>query len=158
MEAGHRVTAARVFAGTAVAMAAAVFGLVPLRVDRHQQIQVLLAAIAQRSDEPHVAAYGRLEPSWVFYGGRPIKPLRDGPPEAGDAVPAPSPAEFFGAAGDRFIIAPDGRWDELRQQLPPEAAVLAACPLLFRDEQLLLIGRAAVTPGIAARTRTRGAG
>jgi len=138
--------AARTFAITAVAFTTAIFGWAVFRVDRHQQNQVLLAAIDRAGGHPQVGAFGRLEPTWVFYGGRPIAELTLDPAVAaapnGPWKPKSRPLapDFFGTGQDRFIITTDRRWDELRAALPPQAAVLAECPLFLRRERLLLIG------------------
>ena len=94
-----------------------------------------------------------MEPTWIFYGGRPIDELTldaDALRATGPWKPKPRPpaAEFFGQGQDRFIITTDRRWNQLRAALPPQAAVLAECPLFLRRERLLLVG---VAPP-AART------
>lgn len=139
--------AAGTFATAAVLFTTSLFAVAAARVDRHQQNDRLLAAIDGRGGEPRVGAFGCLEPSWVFYGGRPIQELSaDKPAETArrDAgtVPTRSPAaEFFGDGADRYIITTDRHWPTLQPLLPPTATVLAECPRLFRRDQLLLIGR-----------------
>ena len=146
------LAAARTFAVTAVAFTTAMFGWAVLRVDRHQQNQRLLAEIDRAGGNPQVGAFGRLEPTWVFYGGRPIDELTLDPAVAtaptGPWKPKRRPlaADFFGAGRDRFIITSDRHWDRLRAWLPPQAAVLAECPLFLRRERLLLIGVAPQLP------------
>lgn len=139
--------AAWTVAATAVAFTTALFGWAAERVDRHQQNQVLLAAIDRAGGNPRVGALGRLEPSWIFYGGRPIDELTlDSPgteqPSAGPWRPKPRlpAAEFFSQGQDRFIITTDRRWNQLRAALPPDATILAECPLFLRRERLLLVG------------------
>jgi 4-amino-4-deoxy-L-arabinose transferase-like glycosyltransferase len=150
---GQRVPqAAWTFAATAVAFTTAVFSWAAVRVDRHQQNQVLLAAINRAGGSPRVGAYGRLEPTWIFYGGRPIDELTldspgTEPTQTGTWKPRPRlpAAEFFSHGRDRFIITTDRRWDQLRAVLPPAASILAECPLFLRRERLLLVGVA--SPG-----------
>ncbi len=143
---GRHREAARVFATAAVVFATTLFGFCLLRVDRHQQYGVLLEAITRRSDAPKVASYRILEPTWVFYGGRPIAQLaQDSVPAARvhrqDAMPAD---HFFGDGRDRFIITTEAAWEkELRDSLPAHAAVIAECPRFLKKGRLLLIGRAA---------------
>lgn len=143
---------------TAVAFTTALFGWAAMRVDRHQQNHVLWAAINRAGGTPRIGAFGRLEPTWIFYGGRPIEELRlDAPlPESSRAgtwkpKPCPPAAEFFGLGQDRFIITTDRCWDQLRAVLPPQAAVLAECPLFLRRERLLLVG---TSPPAAQTART----
>lgn len=138
--------AARAIGMTAVGFAVAVFGWAVPRVDRHQQNHALLAAIDRAGGHPRVGAFGRLEPTWVYYGGRPIDELTLDPAEAardpGRWGPKRRPlaGEFFGQGKDRYIITTDRHWPQLRAALPPTATVLAISPLFLRREQLLLIG------------------
>ena len=144
--------AAVVVAVTAAAFVTALFGWAVLRVDRHQENHQLLAVIDRAGGNPRVGAFGRLEPTWVFYGGRPIEELTLDPAEAarnrGPWGPKPRPlaADFFGTGRGRFIITTDRHWERLRPALPPQASVLAECPLFLRRERLLLIGAAPGSP------------
>jgi len=147
--------AAWAVAVTAVTFTTALFGWAAARVDRHQQNHLLLAAIERAGGNPRVGAFGRLEPTWIFYGGRPIDELTldagDGE-EAGASPwkpkPRPLAAEFFGQGQDRFIITTDRRWNQLQAALPPQAAIVAECPLFLRRETLLLVG---VAPRVTRR-------
>ena len=67
--------AAYVFAASALLFTTLLFSGVAERVDRHQQNNVLLDAIAARGTNSQVVSYGLLEPSWIFYGQRPIDEL-----------------------------------------------------------------------------------
>ena len=67
--------------------------------------------------------------------------------------PRPLASDFFGPGQDRFIITTDRSWDQLRGALPPQAAVLAECPLFLRRERLLLIGVAPRTAQTAQSPR-----
>jgi 4-amino-4-deoxy-L-arabinose transferase-like glycosyltransferase len=138
--------AAWTVAVTAAAFGTTMFGWAVLRVDRHQQNHLLLAMIDRAGGNSRVGAFGRLEPTWVFYGDRPIDELTLDPAQAardhGPWGPKPRPlaADFFGQGADRFIITTDRHWDRLRSAPPSNATVLADCPLFLRRERLLLIG------------------
>jgi 4-amino-4-deoxy-L-arabinose transferase-like glycosyltransferase len=119
-------------ASAAVVFVTAGFGFAMPRVDRHQQMHLLLAAIERTGGSPRVGAYGRLEPTWIFYRGRPIVELGE--------RPRPDPATFFKDGKDTYIITTDRHWDHLRPTLPHEASVLADYPLFLRRERLLLVG------------------
>jgi hypothetical protein len=164
----ERIQAACVsFAVTAVAFTTALFGFAVLRVDHHQQIHTLLAAIDSRAESPRVGAYGRLEPTWIFYGGRPIDMLHLPDPEradqdvvpvasgTGNRIPNPRPSldvvDFFRDGTDRFIITTDHHWEQLRDALPSDAEVLHQCPLFLKENDLLLIGRASDDARLATR-------
>jgi 4-amino-4-deoxy-L-arabinose transferase-like glycosyltransferase len=71
----HRRAAATVVAVTSLAFVTSVFGLALPRVDRYQENHVLLDAIERSGGESRVGAFGVLEPTWVFYGRRPITEL-----------------------------------------------------------------------------------
>jgi hypothetical protein len=145
---GQRVPqAAWTVAATAVAFTTAVFSWAAVRVDRHQQNQVLLAAINRAVGSPRVGAYGRLEPTWIFYGGRPIDELTldaSGTESSQTGTWKPRPrlpaAEFFSQGRDCLIITTDRRWTQLRAVLPQDATIVAECPLFLRRERLLLVG------------------
>src|SRR5262249_52517904 len=64
---------------TAIAFAIMIFAVGVDRIDRHQTNHTLLGAIFSRSSQPQIASYSILEPSWVFYGGRPIHEFADDP-------------------------------------------------------------------------------
>jgi len=161
IETGRVRTAGTVFAAMAVAFATGLFGFAVNRVDRHQQNHVLLAAIEQSSESPRVGAFGRLEPTWVYYGGRPIDELtlnasdRTSTNRSGwKPKPRPNAGDFFGNGEDRFIITTDRHWQQLRPALPTQATVLAECPLFLKDDRLLLIGAKPPAPQTANRDET----
>jgi 4-amino-4-deoxy-L-arabinose transferase-like glycosyltransferase len=159
----RRPAAALTLAGTAISFVALLFGWALPRVDRHQQNQRLLAAIDQLGQQPRVGAFGALEPTWIFYGGRPIDELTTGADPRNAArggrwtpKPWPEAAQFYGDGHDRFIITTDRHWPALRERLPAGAAVLAQCPRFLRSGNLLLIGREpAVARGDAPDSRHR---
>ena len=98
------LAAARTVAVTAVVFTTAMFGWAVLRVDRHQQNQLLLTMIERAGGNPRIGAFGRLEPTWVFYGGRSIDELTLDPAVAAAATgpwkpkPRPLAPDFFGRA------------------------------------------------------------
>ena len=79
-ERGRTSAAAITFVVAATLFTTALFGYGTRRVDRHQQNHVLLEAISRRSASPQVGAFGCLEPSWTFYGARPVRELTFGGP------------------------------------------------------------------------------
>lgn len=164
----RRAAAAVSFAVAAVALTTSLLGLAAWRVDRHQQYPQLLAALEKLQGDPQIGAYGWLEPSFLFYAGRPIQDLdlageRTASPRGPwDPRPCPSPQVFFGDGTDRYIVTTERAWEVLQPLLPPQAVVLAQCPLLFKRDRLLLVGRAAgpdaPTPGASAKRQIPGAG
>jgi 4-amino-4-deoxy-L-arabinose transferase-like glycosyltransferase len=144
----RRQAAAMSFTAMAALFTVTLCGFVAQRIDRHQHNHRLLAAIDRHGRNPRIGAFGCLEPTWIFYGRRPVQELAVGQ-SASSALPAAG--EFFGDGEDRFIITTDRQWPTLRERLPTTAAVLAECPFLFRSERLLLVGRARPLPSVAAR-------
>jgi hypothetical protein len=75
--------AATVVALTSLAFTTSLFGVALSRVDRHQQNHTLLAAIQRTGGNPQVGSFRVLEPTWVFYGRRPITELATELPATG---------------------------------------------------------------------------
>ncbi len=59
---------------TAVAFVATLVAFVPAEIGRHRKDSQLFSEIGQH-DGP-VVAFGHLEPSWIFYGGKPIREFK----------------------------------------------------------------------------------
>jgi len=135
------------FASLSVVFTTLLLGFVAARVDHHQENHVLLATIDAGDDSPRVGAFGRLEPTWIFYGGRPIDMLVLETPvspttKRGEWSPKPQldAAAFFGDGRNRFIFTTDHFWPRLQEALPPQATIVAECPLFLKDDRLLLVG------------------
>lgn len=130
----HRAACAMV--ATSMSFVLALFAVAVPSVDRHQQNHLVLQAIQQAGGNPQVGAFGLLEPSWVFYGGRPIVELT-----APDRKPHPNVREFYGTGEDRFLLTTDRHWEHLKRKLPDNAGIVAECALFLKKDRLLLIGR-----------------
>jgi hypothetical protein len=160
LETERRRAAAVTFAVTALTFVTSLFGWAAMRVSRHQENQTLLAAIAARGGDPQVGAIGNLEPSLIFYGQRPIQALEPAPAPSQslrhpwDPRPSRGVREFFDAGRDHYIITTEDEWRWLQGLLPPTATILAECPILFKKEHLLLIGRADEAAPAAERDKT----
>ncbi|MBW3599503.1 MAG: glycosyltransferase family 39 protein [Planctomycetes bacterium] len=133
MERGRVAAAARVFAAAAVLFTTTIFGYGAMRADRHQHSDLLLAAIALESDEPQLAAYGCLEPSWVFYAGRPIREI--------DRTQLTDHEAGVLAGEDAFVITTRRRLGEIAADLPPHTYLVAEAPYFMKDEQLVVLSR-----------------
>jgi len=140
-ETQRTAAAARAMAATAVVLLVGLFAVVSVRVDRHQQSGVLLGEIAARSPNPRIAAFGCLEPSWVFYAGRPIREFSHR--QAADM------AEFL-AAPHSYVITRQRDLGRLEAELSGDLAVLARVPYFLRSGDLVLVGSAAAAPRLAA--------
>jgi 4-amino-4-deoxy-L-arabinose transferase-like glycosyltransferase len=131
---GKRRTATVSFAASAVLLAVTLLAGVAQRVDRHQRLHVLLKEVAQRSDDPQLAAVICLEPSWVFYHNHNIPVL---PQQDGEEV-----HRFFNADGDRFLIVVEPYLEQLEDDLPPGVEELARAPYFLQGMDLVLLGTA----------------
>jgi hypothetical protein len=139
-------------AGAATAFATLLFAVGADRVDRHQLSHRLLNAIDRHSAHPRVAAYACLEPSWVFYGGRPIDEIT-----AGNAGPTHSPlvsmnnrwlpkspvtaADVAARGAEAVVITTERQLAAARQLLPQDFQVLETAPLFLKNDRLVLLGR-----------------
>jgi 4-amino-4-deoxy-L-arabinose transferase-like glycosyltransferase len=124
--------AAGVFAATATAFATLLFALGAQEVDRHQTANVILDAVQASSHDPRIASYKILEPSWVFYGGRPIAEL---------PAQANSVAIYLVSGPQPFVITTASRLPELQSSLPPDVTILARTRRFLKNDELVLLGR-----------------
>ncbi len=145
-ERGRTQAAMRVFAVGAVGFTTISLGYVLERVDRHQHSDVLLRAIADRSDQPQIITYGCLEPSWVFYVEHPMRQLNY--KKLLERKP-----EIFAAGDDAFLITTTHLLGEVKDELPDDMRIIAEAPYFLRDRKLVVLGR---TPTTTARAPTPG--
>lgn len=140
-------------AGGATAFATLAFAVGAARVDRHQMNHRLLNAIQEQSSRPRVAAFGCLEPSWVFYGGRSIDEVTEGivgpthlPHVARNGRWLPKPpiriADLLASEDAPFIITTRAQIDTVQNLLPPDFRILQTVPLFLKNDELVLFGRA----------------
>jgi 4-amino-4-deoxy-L-arabinose transferase-like glycosyltransferase len=115
--------------GSGLLFSLLLFGLGPAAADRHQQSHLLLGVL--RDSEPEeIAAWRCLEPSWVFYLGRPIRELE----EWRDAV------EFVSHDHRTLIIRAED-YPNLAGHLPAGVEILGESPRFLREDTLLTLGR-----------------
>jgi len=98
----------------------------------------IAAAIRANPPDRAVAAYKILEPTWVFYGGRPIQELKP-TPEANYSQRA---GEFFLANPEGLLIAKRSQYHEIAPYIPADIVVVAQTPQFLKDDFLLVLGRA----------------
>ena len=94
-------------AGTAIAINLAAFAWGTTRVGRHQECFRLLAPIQDKQQSP-VAAFGTLEPSWVFYARRPIRFFSIREPDALAAFLESHPSAYVIVSADDRARLPSG--------------------------------------------------
>jgi 4-amino-4-deoxy-L-arabinose transferase-like glycosyltransferase len=144
-------TAAITFAATAVAFSTMLFAIGAQRADHHQTSHVLLRAAFASADNPKLASYKILEPSWVFYAGRPIEELPHGNSEEMDPTGTLQITEFLSLHPEGFVIITDQSLARLTPQLPPGIGVVSETGRFLKDERLVLLGRLPVAPHAAIR-------
>ena len=131
-ESGRRHSAAVCLAITAALLSTSLLGIGTARVDRHQQNHLLLRAVASRCDKPQLAAFGNLEPSWVFYARQPIQVISPNQPER--------VGEFLRGGANHFLITTAAHYRRLRGELPNNVGLLETVPYFLKDAQLVVIG------------------
>lgn len=143
--------AAYFFAGFAVVFTTLLFGGVANRVDLHQHNDILLEAIATRGADVRVASYGMLEPSWVFYGQRPVDELAVQEVSTTTSTwiersnvwskkPNLSVNEMLDQSQKCVIITSDYFLPLLQEELPAGYEVIAEAPYFMRKGNLVLVG------------------
>ena len=108
-------------------------GFATQRIDRYRGTDQLLGAVFDQTAHPELASYGCLEPSWVFYAGRPIKEFR-APKQRRDV------GKFLRRERDGYLITTKDRIPELSSHLPGDVRILADIRYFLEDEQLVIIG------------------
>jgi 4-amino-4-deoxy-L-arabinose transferase-like glycosyltransferase len=121
-----------VFAATSVLFVTALLAVAPVRVDRHRTDHALLEVIRARSEEPRIASFGCMEPSWVFYAGQPITEFRRKDPAG---------AKDFLAGDDAFLITTKRLYEQIRPELPEDARVVAEARKFLKEGHLVLVAR-----------------
>ncbi|MGE0760943.1 MAG: ArnT family glycosyltransferase [Pirellulaceae bacterium] len=146
------------FATGAVALLVGLFGLGTSRVSKHQQYDELWHVVrAMGGDAAEVAAVACLEPSWVFYGRRPVEELlREGESRTATRwvqikgrwqprVPR-TLQDFLASTSTPFVVALERDAELVERQLPPGFSELTSVPYFLKKERLILYGRSDVQP------------
>ena len=150
MERGQTRFSAVTLTATAAVFVTALLAGVAHRVSAYQQNHLLLAEVAAQGNGAEVSAFGLLEPTWVFYGDRPIQELH----LSGDktslgqwveidgrwrAKPPQGLVDFIGGEGDALVITTDCHLTQLESLLTSPVEVLADVPFFLKDDRLLLV-------------------
>ncbi len=115
-------------AGTAVAFCVLLMAVLPVEVGKRQRYVELLQATHLHTGP--LVAFGHLEPSWVFYGGRSIHYF------AGHEVEAFK--QFLNQHTDTWVITTRQRLRQLRQEVAGEFDVISSTRYFLRNRQLVL--------------------
>jgi 4-amino-4-deoxy-L-arabinose transferase-like glycosyltransferase len=144
-----------VFAGAAALFCWGLFGVGTTAIDEEQHSHLILDAVQAAPDDSAVAAYGCLESSWVFYGGRPIRELILGDssnPVAPNPIADPRDRLFWqpkrqvsieaflnSHPGAMFITTGD-HVEALKKRLPEHFEVIQTADYFLRNKQIYLLG------------------
>ena len=109
---------------------------------------ILRAAFAHAA-QPELASYKILEPSWVFYAGRPIEELPHGNSAEKDVTGPQQITDHLTLHSEGFVIITDRALADIASQLPPQIGVVAETGRFLKDERLLLLGRTQSSAGMA---------
>jgi 4-amino-4-deoxy-L-arabinose transferase-like glycosyltransferase len=124
-----RAASAGVIIASGLVFSLLLFGLGPAAADRHQQSHLLLAALC-RLQPAQIGSWHCLQPSWVFYLGRPIEELK----ETSDA------AEFL-SSNENLLIVCSEDYPALSASLPKDVQILSRTPRFLKEGELLVVGR-----------------
>ena len=129
-------------AWTAAAFMVLLMGVLPAEIGRHRRYEQLFQLTANH--EGPVATFGYLEPSWIFYGGRPLHDFQSA--DASEFV------DFLRANPDAVVISTTSKLQELEQTLRQASGrpsgsdaaafsyeVLHETEYFLRDRALLLV-------------------
>jgi 4-amino-4-deoxy-L-arabinose transferase-like glycosyltransferase len=139
----NRLAAVRSLGLGAVLLVIGMFGFAAVEVDRHRHDDLLLASIRENHANPEAAVYRLLEPSWVFYFGRPIEVL--------SFKSIDEPINYLREHENGFLITRASCSAEILSGLPSEVQILAEIPKFLEAEHVVVIGRPANSQYMAKR-------
>jgi 4-amino-4-deoxy-L-arabinose transferase-like glycosyltransferase len=131
----NRVAAIRTLGVGAVALVICMFGFAAVEVDRHRHDDLLLASIRENHENPEAAVYRLLEPSWVFYFGKPIEVL--------SFKSVAEPIKYLQEHENGYVITRACFSQDILDGLPADVQILADVPKFLEPEHVVVIGRPA---------------
>jgi 4-amino-4-deoxy-L-arabinose transferase-like glycosyltransferase len=130
-ESGARERTVGAMALAAVLLAVCVFVAGVPRVDRHQTSEPLVDAIRRiGGPEAKIAAYRDLEPSFVFYAGRPI-PIDYEPRQIEATLRDPN----------AYVILHPENLEAIQAHVPADVHVVARLPRFMKEGEIVVLGR-----------------
>jgi len=142
----ERILVRRMLVGGATVFTILLFAVVAPRIDRHQLAwQMFLQNPVQRS-EVRLAAYGVLEPSWVYYSGRGIDELPRGD--------EPALAEFLARPEPLYVIATSIDAAQLEGRLGGAFRKVSEVPYFLRSGSIVLFTNDAASLSATAAGRS----
>ncbi|MDG1873571.1 MAG: glycosyltransferase family 39 protein [Mariniblastus sp.] len=129
------------------------FGFGTVSIDREQESHLVLKELG---DNPatEVAAFGCLESSWVFYGGKPIQELISPGVESPQRhaslrqhfwqdKPRLTVEAFLTENPDSVFLTSTDHLEELKQRLPKEFKVVQVADYFLKNKEIYLLERSA---------------
>jgi 4-amino-4-deoxy-L-arabinose transferase-like glycosyltransferase len=107
------------------------FGFGAAEAGRYQQSDQLLSAMSDYSDDPQVAAFGQIEPSWVYYAKRPIQFIESD--QWGRLK------SFLTESDDRFAITTEYHLQNFGEPSDEQLQRLAEVPYFLKKNRLVLL-------------------
>lgn len=142
-----------VFAISATLFCVGVFGFGTPSVDREQNNHVILKTLNDAPVDTKVVSFGQLEPSWVFYSGRPILELNMGPAheieKRQESIPArefwqpkprPRVEAFFDSNPTALVITSSDELSQIQERLPDDYDVIETADYFLKSKKLFLLG------------------
>lgn len=136
------------FSVGAILFCVLLFGFGTGSLSTAQKNRKILDRIAQMPPEVTVASFECLESSWTFYSGRTIfetnshaKPVSTKRLKFWKPTPVTTPESFAQQHKQCVFITTDDQAETLIDRLPDGFAVQETASYLFKDKQLVLIGR-----------------
>ncbi len=124
---------------------ALIFGVLLPRVGGLQKQEDVCNRLFRTSQKGEVGSFSTLEPSWVFYAGQPVEPLRlPGTPEVSHGpwkVSLTAADQFFQRGPHQFVITTDQEFQYLEPFLPADVGIVTEIPRFLRKGNWLVIGR-----------------
>lgn len=115
----------------AVTFVIALVVLAPVRISRHHKCQELMASIHRRAPNAQLAAFGCLEPSWVYYARRNIREYT--------AQEEAAAVAYLAGGSDRFLITTGNSLEVIRRHLGGALETVAVVPYFLKDELLIAV-------------------
>lgn len=143
LNADRRQQTAICFGGTSIAFVGLMMALVPAEIGRHRNDASLFAELGRHRGP--VVAFGHLEPSWIFYGGKPIREFK--------VEEEAELAAYLDEHRDAMLLTTDRRMEPLTKRVAIVAnyKVIHQTDYFLRDRSLLLLKSAAEASRIANR-------
>jgi 4-amino-4-deoxy-L-arabinose transferase-like glycosyltransferase len=127
-------------ATTAVILSVAVFGVLAVRIGRHQNSASLVSIARQLgAGDLRLATLAHPESSVVYYSGSHVERFE----QPADAV------RFLTEGGGDYVITGADQWSKFRDQLPPGIGVITRQPRFLKRGDVVLVGRMIETAAVS---------